>query len=49
MKKTEKKEKKNYTYRPQYGLVIICQDENEQIEMFNKLQSQGLQLKVVTV
>lgn len=47
--KNSEKPKKSYTYRPQYGLVILCKDEAEQIEMFNKLKGQGLQLKVVTV
>jgi len=49
MNKPEKPQKKSYTYKPQFGLVIICTDEAEQIEMFNKLQKQGLTLKVVTV
>jgi len=49
MNKPEKTPKKSYTYRPQFGLVIILQSEAEQIEMFNKLQKQGLTLKVVTV
>lgn len=48
MKKTETA-KKSYAYRPQYGLVIICQDEPEQIKLFNQLKSQNLKLKVVTV
>jgi len=47
-KKTET-QKKSYTYRPQYGIVIICQDETEQIRLFNELQSKNLKLKVVTV
>lgn len=47
MKKTETK--KSYTYKPQYGLVVICPDEAEQIKLFKKLQKQGLQLKVVVV
>lgn len=47
-KKTEP-QKKSYAYKPQYGLVIICADEAEQIELFKKLKSQNLKLKVVTV
>lgn len=47
MKKPETK--KSYTYRPQYGLVVICADEAEQIKLFNQLKSQNLKLKVVTV
>jgi hypothetical protein len=51
MQNYEKKEtvKKSYAYRPQFGLVIICQDEQEQIKLFNELQSKNLKLKVVTV
>jgi hypothetical protein len=50
MKKTESETtKKSYTYKPQYGLVIICQSEAEQIQLFNHLKQQNLKLKVVTV
>lgn len=47
MKKTETK--KSYAYKPQFGLVIICADEAEQIKLFNQLKSQNLKLKVVTI
>lgn len=47
--KISSKPKKSYAYKPQYGLVILCKNEDEQIELFNKLKAQGLQLKVVTV
>ena len=46
MKKTERK---SYAYRPQYGIVIVCQDEEEQIKLFNMLKEKGLKLKVVVV
>lgn len=46
MKKTEKK---NYTYKPQFGLVVMCSDEGEQIKLFERLKKQGLTLKVVVV
>jgi len=50
MKKTESPtQKKSYAYKPQYGLVIICQSESEQIKLFNELKQQNLKLKVVTV
>ncbi|MDY0102842.1 MAG: hypothetical protein RBS07_07860 [Lentimicrobium sp.] len=48
MKKPEQT-KKSYAYKPQFGLVIICADEAEQIRLFNELQSKNLKLKVVTV
>jgi predicted 3-demethylubiquinone-9 3-methyltransferase (glyoxalase superfamily) len=41
--------KKSYAYKPAYGIVVMCQDEAEQIKLFNKLKAQGLQLKVVVV
>lgn len=47
--KKNETQKKSYTYRPQYGIVIICQDESEQIRLFNELKSKNLKLKVVTV
>lgn len=47
--KNSEKPKKSYAYRPAYGLVIVCKDEAEQIELFNRLKAQGLELKVVTV
>ena len=48
MKKIETP-KKSYAYKPAYGIVVICNDEAEQIKLFNKLKAQGLQLKVVVV
>jgi hypothetical protein len=47
--KMSKPQKKSYAYKPSYGLVIICKSEAEQIELFNRLKAQGLELKVVTV
>lgn len=43
--------KKSYTYRPQYGIVVLCTDEQNQIETFNRLREMNpdLKLKVVTV
>ncbi len=43
--------KKSYTYHPQYGIVVMCTDEQNQIETFNRLKEMnlGLKLKVVTV
>ena len=35
MKKTEKK---SYAYKPQYGIVVMCCDEQEQIRLFEALQ-----------
>ncbi len=46
----ENKEK-SYTYHPQYGIVVMCTDEQNQIDTFNRLKelNLGLKLKVVTV
>lgn len=49
MTEETKKTKKSYTYHPQYGIVVMCSDEQNQIETFNRLKELGLKLKVVTV
>ena len=38
-----------YTYKPQFGVIVICTDEKEQRAVFNRLQSEGLTLKIVNV
>lgn len=43
------KTKKQYTYKPQYGIVVICRDEAQQIKLYDKLNQQGLELKIVVV
>lgn len=40
---------KQFKYKEQYGVVIICNDESHQKEVFEKLKKQGLKLKVVSV
>lgn len=40
---------KQFNYKEQYGVIVICKSENEQKEVFEKLQKEGLKLKVVTV
>jgi hypothetical protein len=44
----EKKQKK-FNYQQQYGVIVICKDETEQISIYNELKKHGLILKVVTV
>jgi hypothetical protein len=39
----------NYSYKQQYGVIVICEDEKEQQEVYEMLQKLGLTLKVVTV
>ena len=41
--------KKNYKYKPQYGVIVICETEEQQKELFEKLKKEGLKLKIVNV
>lgn len=38
-----------YTYKPQYGVIVICADEKEQKEIYERFLKEGLTLKVVNV
>jgi len=38
-----------FKYKSQYGIVVQCQDESEQIKLYERLKSMGLILKVVVV
>jgi len=38
-----------FTYREKYGLIIVCKDEKEQIEIYNRLNELGIKVKVVCV
>jgi hypothetical protein len=38
-----------YTYKPQYGVVVICASEEEQKMIYERLKEMGLNLKVVCV
>ena len=38
-----------FNYKEQYGVIVICQDEKEQREIYERLLAQGLTLKIVTV
>ncbi len=38
-----------YTYKPQYGVIVICPDEKVQKEIYERLLKEGLTLKVVNV
>ena len=39
----------NFKYKPQYGVVVICEDEAEQQDIYERLLADGYKLKVVTV
>lgn len=38
-----------FTYKEQYAVVVICKDEEEQQEIYNRLNAEGYKLKVVAV
>lgn len=35
-------------YKNQYGVIVLCDSEQEQKEMYERLQKEGLKLRVVT-
>jgi hypothetical protein len=35
-------------YREQYGVIVICKDEQDQQSIFNRLKALGRPLRVVT-
>ena len=39
----------NFRYKEQYAVVVICKDEEEQKEVYNRLKEEGHTLKVVAV
>ncbi|MDF0606611.1 hypothetical protein HZU77_013255 [Neisseriaceae bacterium TC5R-5] len=41
--------KNGFQYKPQFGVIVICDNESHQKEVFNKLKQAGLKLKVVSV
>jgi hypothetical protein len=42
-------EQKKFNYKQQYGVIVICADENEQKKVYEMLKKMGLTLKIVTV
>lgn len=40
---------KEINYKEQYGVIVICEDEKHQIQVFEKLKKEKLKIKVVTV
>ena len=49
MAKKARASKAPIPYKPVYGLNIVCKDENEQIELFERLKADGFKVKVVNV
>lgn len=39
---------KKFNYKPQYGVIVIVESEDEQIKIFEELRERGLKLKIVT-
>lgn len=39
---------KEFKYKQQYGVIVICETEEEQIKLFEELKKKGLKIKVVT-
>ncbi len=39
----------NFKYKEQYAVIVICKNEIEQKEIYDRLLCQGLTLKVVSV
>lgn len=37
----------NFNYKEQYGVIVMCKDEIEQEEIYNKLLEEGYECKVV--
>lgn len=38
-----------FTYKEQYAVVIMCDNEAEQEKIYNRLKAEGYKLKVVAV
>lgn len=47
--KGEKPTKKQFNYKEQFGVIVICDNEKHQMKIFDELKEKGLKLKVVTV
>jgi len=40
---------KQFKYKEQYGVIVVCESEDQQKAIFDELQQKGLKLKIVTV
>jgi hypothetical protein len=40
---------KEINYKEQYGVIVMCNDEEHQRKVYEDLKKEGLKLKVVTV
>lgn len=39
---------KQFSYKSQYGVIVICETEEEQIKVFEELKEKGFKLRIVT-
>lgn len=46
---TKTKSKKEFNYKPQFGVIIICENEEHQKMIFEKLKNEGHKLKIVRI
>lgn len=49
LQKLKKSKMGEFKYKEQYGVIVLCKDEKEQEEIYNRLLKEGFKLKVVTV
>ena len=50
LKNMEGQKKKNkYTYKPKFGVIVICDNEKHQMQVFEHLKQFGYKLKIVAV
>jgi hypothetical protein len=38
-----------FKYHQQYGVIVVCESERRQEQIYNQLRARGLKCKVVTV
>ena len=38
-----------FSYKEQYAVIVMCKDEEDQKEVYNRLSAEGYKLKVVAV
>lgn len=44
-----KSDNMGFSYKEQYAVVVICRDEKDQEDIYNRLKAEGYKLKVVAV
>lgn len=48
LEEEEKIQEPSFNYKEQYGVIVICKNEEDQEKVYNKLLDQGYECKVVT-